>query len=114
MTPTVHFSLAEAAKTKGRKISARLAEPKKTSAASDFESRTIFCIWWALPNGQENPKYIDLCDEDHPIAGKKFAPIVVTMKESNNASIFPFFFLFFSSPRRKPIWNYRHFQRTVF
>ena len=26
-----------------------------------------------LPNGQENPKYIDLCDEDQPIAGQKFA-----------------------------------------
>uniref|UniRef100_A0A6C0I4A2 Uncharacterized protein n=1 Tax=viral metagenome TaxID=1070528 RepID=A0A6C0I4A2_9ZZZZ len=26
-----------------------------------------------LPNGQANPKYIDLCDEDTPIAGQKFA-----------------------------------------
>jgi hypothetical protein len=26
-----------------------------------------------LENGQPNPKYIDLCDEDHPIAGQKFA-----------------------------------------
>ena len=26
-----------------------------------------------LPNGQENPKYVDLCDEDSPIAGQKFA-----------------------------------------
>jgi len=25
------------------------------------------------PNGQPNPKYIDLCDEDQPIAGQKFA-----------------------------------------
>lgn len=26
-----------------------------------------------LPNGKPNPKYIDLCDEDQPIAGQKFA-----------------------------------------
>ena len=25
-----------------------------------------------LPNGEENPKYIDLCDEDQTIAGQKF------------------------------------------
>jgi hypothetical protein len=25
-----------------------------------------------LPNGKKNPKYIDLCDEDQPIAGQKF------------------------------------------
>lgn len=28
-----------------------------------------------LPNGDANPKYIDLCDEDQPIAGQKFACI---------------------------------------
>jgi hypothetical protein len=26
-----------------------------------------------LSNGQSNPKYVDLCDEDQPIAGQKFA-----------------------------------------
>ena len=26
-----------------------------------------------LENGESNPKYIDLCDEDPPIAGQKFA-----------------------------------------
>jgi hypothetical protein len=26
-----------------------------------------------LPNGKPNPKYVDLCDEDPPIAGQKFA-----------------------------------------
>jgi len=26
-----------------------------------------------LPNGKANPKYVDLCDEDVPIAGQKFA-----------------------------------------
>lgn len=26
-----------------------------------------------LPNGKKNPKYVDLCDEDTPIAGQKFA-----------------------------------------
>jgi len=26
-----------------------------------------------LPNGSSNPKYVDLCDEDQPIAGQKFA-----------------------------------------
>ena len=26
-----------------------------------------------LPNGENNPKYVDLCDEDQPIAGQKFA-----------------------------------------
>lgn len=30
-----------------------------------FEKKT-------LPNGKPNPKYIDLCDEDQPIAGQKF------------------------------------------
>lgn len=33
---------------------------------SNFEKKT-------LENGQNNPKYIDLCDEDQPIAGQKFA-----------------------------------------
>lgn len=28
-----------------------------------------------LPDGKENPKYVDLCDEDQPIAGQKFACI---------------------------------------
>jgi hypothetical protein len=28
-----------------------------------------------LPDGKENPKYIDLCDEDQPIAGQKFTCI---------------------------------------
>jgi hypothetical protein len=32
---------------------------------SDFEKKT-------LENGQPNPKYIDLCDEDQPISGQKF------------------------------------------
>ena len=26
-----------------------------------------------LPNGESNPKYIDLCDEDKPISGQNFA-----------------------------------------
>lgn len=33
---------------------------------SGFERKT-------LPNGDSNPKYIDLCDEDKPISGQKFA-----------------------------------------
>lgn len=33
---------------------------------SGFERKT-------LPSGKANPKYIDLCDEDAPIAGQKFA-----------------------------------------
>jgi hypothetical protein len=32
---------------------------------SAFEKKT-------LPDGQKNPKYVDLCDEDQPIAGQKF------------------------------------------
>jgi hypothetical protein len=32
---------------------------------TSFERKTI--------DGKENPKYIDLCDEDQPIAGQKFA-----------------------------------------
>jgi hypothetical protein len=32
---------------------------------SNFEKK-------ALQNGQPNPKYVDLCDEDQPIAGQKF------------------------------------------
>ena len=35
-------------------------------ASSGFEKKI-------LDNGQINPKYIDLCDEDPPIAGQKFA-----------------------------------------
>ena len=26
-----------------------------------------------LPNGKPNPEYVDLCDEDAPISGQKFA-----------------------------------------
>ena len=33
---------------------------------SEFEKKV-------LANGEKNPKYIDLCDEDSPIAGQKFA-----------------------------------------
>ena len=33
---------------------------------SSFERKT-------LPNGKPNPKYVDLCDEDAPLAGQKFA-----------------------------------------
>jgi hypothetical protein len=33
---------------------------------TSFERKT-------LPNGKVNPKYVDLCDEDTPIAGQKFA-----------------------------------------
>lgn len=36
------------------------------SSSSHFERKT-------LPNGKPNPKYVDLCDEDAPIAGQKFA-----------------------------------------
>ena len=32
---------------------------------TNFERKT-------LPNGKKNPKYVDLCDEDQPIAGQKF------------------------------------------
>jgi Family of unknown function (DUF5832) len=32
---------------------------------SEFEKKL-------LPNGKKNPKYVDLCDEDQPIAGQKF------------------------------------------
>lgn len=35
---------------------------------SGFERKT-------LPNGKPNPKYVDLCDEDEPVAGQKFACI---------------------------------------
>jgi hypothetical protein len=35
---------------------------------SGFERKT-------LPNGKQNPKYVDLCDEDEPIAGQKFTCI---------------------------------------
>lgn len=40
--------------------------PKKEKSQSTFERKT-------LPNGTPNPKYVDLCDEDAPIAGQKFA-----------------------------------------
>ena len=36
-----------------------------------------------LENGQINPKYIDLCDEDQPIAGQKFACMSFISPEKN-------------------------------
>lgn len=36
------------------------------STKSTFEKKN-------LPNGKKNPKYVDLCDEDPPVAGQKFA-----------------------------------------
>lgn len=36
-----------------------------------------------LPNGTQNPKYIDLCDEDSPIAGQKFACMSFISPEKN-------------------------------
>ena len=41
-------------------------ERKILNSGSEFERKI-------LENGQMNPKYIDLCDEDPPIAGQKFA-----------------------------------------
>jgi len=38
----------------------------KYNIMSNFERKV-------LPNGTVNPKYVDLCDEDQPIAGQKFA-----------------------------------------
>lgn len=35
-----------------------------------------------LPNGKTNPKYVDLCDEDMPIAGQKFACISFVSPEN--------------------------------
>jgi hypothetical protein len=35
-----------------------------------------------LPNGQKNPKYVDLCDEDPPIAGQKFVCLSFVSPES--------------------------------
>jgi hypothetical protein len=35
-----------------------------------------------LPNGKTNPKYVDLCDEDQPIAGQKFACISFVSPEN--------------------------------
>ena len=35
-----------------------------------------------LPNGEENPKYIDLLDEDKPISGQKFACISFVSPEN--------------------------------
>ena len=37
-----------------------------TIVMSEFEMKN-------LPTGDKNPKYVDLCDEDTPIAGQKFA-----------------------------------------
>lgn len=38
---------------------------------SSFERNP--CVEYpTLPNGEKNPKYVDLCDEDPPIAGQKF------------------------------------------
>lgn len=40
---------------------------------SGTEKRQISFERKLLPNGKANPKYVDLCDEDTPIAGQKFA-----------------------------------------
>jgi hypothetical protein len=40
--------------------------PKSERSNHAFEQKQ-------LPNGKPNPKYVDLCDEDTPIAGQKFA-----------------------------------------
>jgi len=41
-----------------------------------FEKKT-------LPNGKKNTKYVDLCDEDQPIAGQKFTCISFISPEKN-------------------------------
>ena len=35
-----------------------------------------------LPNGKTNPKYVDLCDEDAPLAGQKFACVSFVSPEN--------------------------------
>lgn len=35
-----------------------------------------------LPNGKVNPKYVDLCDEDQPLAGQKFACVSFVSPEN--------------------------------
>ena len=35
-----------------------------------------------LPNGENNPKYVDLLDEDKPISGQKFACISFVSPEN--------------------------------
>ena len=35
-----------------------------------------------LPNGEKNPKYVDLCDEDPPIAGQKYVCLSFISPES--------------------------------
>jgi len=46
-----------------------------SSSESTFERKK-------LPNGKTNPKYVDLCDEDQPIAGQKFACISFVSPEN--------------------------------
>lgn len=45
------------------------------SSQPAFERKT-------LPNGKANPKYVDLCDEDAPIAGQKFACVSFVSPEN--------------------------------
>ena len=40
-----------------------------------------------LPNGTKNPKYIDLCDEDPPISGQKFACLSFVSPERNSEGV---------------------------
>ena len=47
----------------------------KMSSSQSFERKT-------LPNGKANPKYVDLCDEDAPLAGQKFACISFVSPEN--------------------------------
>ena len=45
-----------------------------------------------LPNGKKNPKYVDLCDEDPPIAGQKFVCVSFIAPEAilKNRELFLF------------------------
>jgi hypothetical protein len=45
------------------------------SSQHSFERKT-------LPNGKANPKYVDLCDEDSPLAGQKFACVSFVSPEN--------------------------------
>jgi len=46
-----------------------------SSRKTSFERKT-------LPSGKANPKYVDLCDEDVPLAGQKFACISFVSPEN--------------------------------
>lgn len=51
-------------------------------SSSASQSQTTNFERKKMPNGKTNPKYVDLCDEDAPLAGQKFACVSFVSPEN--------------------------------